>query len=79
MIGRRVETEEMRPVSDAHRGIEMLMDGHTAFGERNTQVRWADLKDPVLVGNGVVVTHGPFGLDREDEIQIEMPGEGDKS
>ena len=65
----------MGTVSDADGRIEMLMDGDTAFGERNTEIGRADLKDPVLVGNGVVVISGSFGLDREDEIQIEVPGD----
>ena len=58
-----VEAEEMGAVSDADRGIEMLMDGDTAFGERDTQLRRADLKDSVLVGNGIVVINRSFGLD----------------
>ena len=66
----------MGTISDADGRIEMLMDGYTAFGERDSQPRGADLKDPVLVGDSVVVAHGPFGLDREDAIQIEVPGDG---
>ena len=69
----------MGTVSDADGRIEMLMDGDTAFRERNTEIGRADLKDPVLVGNGVVVISGSFGLDREDEIQIEVPGDRGES
>ena len=34
----RVEAKEMGTVGDADRGIEMLMDAHTAFGERDTEL-----------------------------------------
>lgn len=37
------------------------------------------MKDAILVGDGVVLIDGSFRFDRENEIKIDMFGEGEES
>ena len=69
----------MWAVSDADGLVEMFMDQDATLCERDTKVRRADLKDPVLIGNGVVLVDGSFGLNREDEIEVQMGWNRDES
>ena len=69
----------MRAVSDADGKIEVLMNGHAALGERDAKLGRAYLKDLVLERNGIVLVDGPFGFDREDEIEIHVRRDGNKS
>lgn len=68
----------MGSVGDADGLIEMFVNHDTALCERDAKVRRADLKDSVLVGNGIILVNGPFGFDRENKIEIQMGRKGDK-
>lgn len=69
----------MWAISDADGLVEMFVNQDAALRERDAKVRWADLKDPVLIGNGVVLVDGSFGLNREDEIEVQMCWNRDES
>src|ERR1700719_4337947 len=51
----------------------MLMDGHSLACERVTPTRLVELPPLITNGDGVVVGHHAFGLNREDPIQIAAP------
>lgn len=57
----------------------MLVDEDPAFGKGDSQMRGLDLKDETLEGDGVVVTHGAFFFDGEDQIKINVSSDWDKS
>lgn len=69
----------MWAVSDADGLVEMFVNQDAALCERDAKVRGADLKDPVLIGDGVVLVDGSFGLNREDEIEVQMGWNRDES
>ena len=56
----------------------MLVDHDPAFGKRDSEMRGLDLEDDTLEGDGVVVTHGSFLLDGEDQIKMDVSLDGDK-
>ena len=76
---RVVTAEEMRAEGNAESLVEMLMDQDPAFGKRDSQIRRLDLKIDALEGDGVVVTDGAFLLDGENQIEIDVGLDRDKS
>jgi len=74
-----VMAKQMRAESDAESLIKMLMYHHPTFSKRDAQMGGLDLKDEALKGECVVVAHGSFLFDGEDQIQIEVGLKGNKS
>lgn len=62
----------MRPEGDAESLVDVLVHQDSASGKRDPQMRRLNLKNDSLKGDGVIVSHGPFFFDGEDEIKIQM-------
>ena len=73
-----VTAEEMRAEGDAKGLVQMLVDHNPAFGKRDSEMGRFDLQDETFEGDRIVVTHGAFLFDREDQIKIDVSLDGDK-
>ena len=62
----------MRAEGDAVSFVQMLVDQDATFGERDAQMRRLDLKGSAFKGDGVVVAHGAFLLDGENQVKIDV-------
>ena len=57
----------------------MLVDEDAAFSKRDSQMRGFDLKNETLKSDGVVLAHGAFLFDGEDQIEVDVRQDRDKS
>ena len=57
----------------------MLVDEDAAFGKRDSQMRGFDLKNETLKNDGVVLSHGAFLFDGENQIEVDVRQDRDKS
>ena len=57
----------------------MLVDEDAAFGKRDSQMRGFDLKNETLKSDGVVMSHGAFLFDGENQIEVDVRKDRDKS
>ncbi len=67
----RLETTHyMRPKTNGDGVVQMLMDDHRASRQRVPKGGLVQLPESVRNGDRVVLIYHPFGLDREDPVQV---------
>src|SRR5277367_5471443 len=66
----RVAAHQMRSESNGYRAVQVLVNGHGLAGQRMFPATLLDLPPAIADSHGVVLTHNPFRVDREDPIQI---------
>ena len=63
-----VTSQEVRAVADTPSAIQVLIDGHSASGERSSPTGLMDLQNAWADVYGVVLVHGTLVLQRKDQI-----------
>ena len=70
LAGGRVAAQHVGTVADRDVTIQMLMDGNRTSCQGTAKSILFELPTTLQNGYCVVLGHNPFGLDREDPVQI---------
>jgi len=65
-----VTADEVRPISDTATTVQVFVNGDPTARQGRSPAGFLDLQDARAEVHGVVLVHGPFVLQRKDQIQV---------